>query len=641
MTVAPTAGTPRGTRSEPAVASQGATAVAGPGGSRRPIGWLTGPTPSGSPWIVVGLWVILALPLAVALVALRSKHWVPIGDIAQTELRVGDVWSGHPPLIGLAGRIGDFYHQGSHPGPLSFWALWPVYRLLGSSPMALVASGTFLQLLAVAGTLWLAFRRGGVRLAIGVALILALLTRNYGSVTLTEPWNPFLPVMWWFLFLVAVWSVLCDDLVAFPVAVFAGSFCMQTHISYLGLVGGLSVVLFAGLALAWFRRRADAPQRRAWLRWGIGGIVLGLVLWTPPVIEQLTTNPGNGTVIWRHFSNPPDAPVGFSKGIQLLLVPLNPWWWINGHKAVLGSTVPGVVVLAAWVATAVVAWRLRHRGLIRMHIVTAAALLLGLASAAKIFGTLYDYLLLWAWGIVALLFLAISCTVGVAVGRRLAGPQRDRRWVQAIASVAMVFVLVVGVFTVHASSTQFRAARVSEDLRQLIGPTAEGLASGRAPGGGRAGTYLVTWTDPIALGSQGYGLLNELERRGFHVGASEFNKAGVTPHRLLRTGQFTAVVHLSVGQDIDLWSAKPGARRVAYTDLRTPRERSEYAHLRSQVISELKAAHQVKVIPEVDLGLYGAAARPNLPPRTVSKMLQMLQLGLPTAVFVGPPSTNA
>ena len=64
------------------------------------------------------------------------------------------------------------------------------------------------------------------------------------------------------LFLLAVWSVLCDDLPMLPVAVFAGSFCMQTHISYLGLVGARGPGRAGG-----GRRRpilhGDAPARPA------------------------------------------------------------------------------------------------------------------------------------------------------------------------------------------------------------------------------------------------------------------------------------------------------------------------------------------------------------------------------------------
>lgn len=638
MTAAPRADAPQGT-SMPVDPSRSERQRPQPGGAGG--GWvgLVGRDRSGSPWIVVGLWALLALPLAVAFAVLSTKHWVPIGDIALTELKVRDVWSRHPPLIGLAGRIGPFAHQGSHPGPLSFYALWPVYRLFGATPMALVASGTLLQLLAVGGALWMSFRRGGLRLAVGVAVILALLTRGYGSVTLTEPWNPFLPVMWWFLFMIAVWSVLCDDLVAFPVAVFAGSLCMETHISYLGLVGGLSVVLLAALALAAHRRRGDARGRRQALWWGLGGIVLGLVLWAPPVIEQLTTSPGNGTVIYRHFTNPPEAAAGLGKGVQLLLVPLNPWWWIRGHQAVLGSTIPGLAMLAVWAVTAVLAWRWRHRALIGLHVVIAVGLVLGLISATKIFGPLYAYLVLWAWGVAGLLFIGVGSTLAVAVTRRLQGPRRERAGLVATAVLAAVTVLVAGAFTVSASSVKFRAQRQSDILRLVVGPTATALGTGRVPGGGRQGRYLVTWTDPISIGTQGFGLLSELERRGFHVGAEEVHGPGVTPHRVLKRGQYTGVVHFSVGTDIEVWRAKPGVRQVAYVDLRSARERAEYARLRLHVIADLETAHMDDQIPAVDGQLYGAALNPKLPRPTFRLMVRMLDLGLPTAVFVGPPSS--
>jgi hypothetical protein len=58
---------------------------------------------------------------------------VPVLDLAMTEFRVRDVGGGDTPLIGLPGRIGVFPDQGSHPGPLSFYLLAPVYRLAGSS----------------------------------------------------------------------------------------------------------------------------------------------------------------------------------------------------------------------------------------------------------------------------------------------------------------------------------------------------------------------------------------------------------------------------------------------------------------------------------------------------------------------------
>jgi hypothetical protein len=93
-------------------------ATDGPGGGRRTA-------------VTVGaITAVLAVPLVIATVAVRSPRWYPLIDLAQIEMRVRDVGLDHPPLVGLGGRIfaGDGT-QGSHPGPLSFYLLAPVYRL--------------------------------------------------------------------------------------------------------------------------------------------------------------------------------------------------------------------------------------------------------------------------------------------------------------------------------------------------------------------------------------------------------------------------------------------------------------------------------------------------------------------------------
>ena len=86
--------------------------------------------------VIAILVALLALPLVVALIALRHPRWYPLLDMAQTEIRIRDVASSHPPLIGLAGRIGTYGPDGgSHPGPISFYAIWPFYQLFGASGM--------------------------------------------------------------------------------------------------------------------------------------------------------------------------------------------------------------------------------------------------------------------------------------------------------------------------------------------------------------------------------------------------------------------------------------------------------------------------------------------------------------------------
>ena len=213
--------------------------------------------------VTVALWAVLVAPLAVALVVVHSPRWFPVADMAQTELRVRDVGTIHTPLVGLAGRIGPWYDPGSHPGPLSFWFLAPVYRLLGATSWAFEASAVTLHAVAVGLTLWMAKRRAGLGLVAVTAAGLAVLLRFYDFHVFLEPWNPYLPVTWWVALLFAVWSVLDGDLPMLVVAVVAGSFCAQTHLPYLGLVGGMVAFTVAAIALRAFLARRD-PDRPRW-----------------------------------------------------------------------------------------------------------------------------------------------------------------------------------------------------------------------------------------------------------------------------------------------------------------------------------------------------------------------------------------
>jgi hypothetical protein len=86
-------------------------------------------------WSVLVVGFLLAVPLILTCTWLYANdRWAPVLDLAVTELRVRDVGTAHTPLVGLFGRFGPMGNdQGSHPGPLSFYLLAPVYRLLGGS----------------------------------------------------------------------------------------------------------------------------------------------------------------------------------------------------------------------------------------------------------------------------------------------------------------------------------------------------------------------------------------------------------------------------------------------------------------------------------------------------------------------------
>lgn len=599
------------------------------------------PTPQspGSPWAVLGLVALFAVPLVVALVALARPRWFPLLDLAQTEMRIRDVGTGHPPLIGLPGRIGTITEQGSHPGPISFWAMWPFYELFGRTSWAMQAAAVSLHLLAMGTILWIARRRGGLALVLAMAATLAVLVRFYGPSTLTEAWNPYLPLLWWMVFALAIWSILCGDRPLLPVAVFAGTFCTQTHISYLGLVIGLSGFAVAAGVLGRLVRPKVPDRPRSGPPWEIIAAALLILLWIPPVYDELTRSPGNLTIIWRHFTHPPETPIGLSRGINLLLVHLNPWYLLIKRDRTSGSGVPGLVLLVAWLVTVGVAWRLRHQALLRLHAVLTAALVLGVLSLSRIFGYVWYYLALWAWGINALLLLAVGWTVAVLASSRADLTSRTAKRVRNGALIGIAVASIVA-FSVSASHVDVPSPRVSHTLGVVSAQTVKALDSRTAPGGGRAGRYSISWADPVNIGAQAYGLLLEMERQGFRVGFPRISKVIVTPHRVIDPQDATARMHIATGADIDMWSRKPGAVRVAYFDPRSRAERAEFQRLRTAVVDELRASGHAELIPSVDGSLFVSTYDPRMPEDAKVKLRRMQILGLPTAVFIAPPGTG-
>jgi hypothetical protein len=294
-----------------------------------------------------------------------------------------------------------------------------------------------------------------------------------------------------------------------------------------------------------------------------------------------------------------------------------------------------LLLLGAWIASVIVSWRLRLRSLLRLHVVLAGALVLAAVSMTRIHGIVWYYLVLWAWGINALIVLAVGWTATTVASRRASIERRET--LARIGTIALVAITIgsTALFTVDATRAEVPDPVRSRVVGELAGPTVRALPQGRA------GRYLVTWSDPISIGSQGYGLFNELDRRGFDVGVPEIYRSGATRHRVVAPGKATAEVHLAVGPEIDKWRSKPGVRRVAYVDVRTAAQRAEYQRLRGEVFRELQAAHRADAIEHVDTGLFTSIFDTSLPRRARLLMGRMFAIGLPAAVFVGPVSVTA
>jgi hypothetical protein len=588
-------------------------------------------------WLpLVAMVVVLAIPLIVAVSVLLDPHWHFGGEHAMTEMRVRDVWTSHPPLIGLGGRL----NGGSHPGPLSFWSLSIFYRLLGTSGPALLASTAVLHIVAMGLTLWLARRRGGLGLLLVTGAVLAALASAYGGRALTLPWNPFLPVLWWMVVLVGVWSLLDGDLPAFPVTVFAASFCMQTHISYVAIGSALVGLGALGFVYGTYRRRRDGPERKRAILWGISGVVVAVVVWFPPVAEQITgSEGGNLGTLFHYFTDATQQPIGEKRGLTIVLAHLDPWSLlskpaIEGRAFLSGPTLAGKLFLVTWVAAALASWRLRHKTLMRLHLVIAVALAASVFTVSRIIGPTWAYLGLWIWGNCALILFAVAWSFSLTLDKAVPASARPRLATAGAAAACVVLLIVTTRFTVAAAYVQPNQPEISVAVAEVVGPTVAALEEGSLPGTGRDSRYLVTWSDLVYWDARGYALFNELDREGFDVKAPSKNGVSVTWHRVLEGDDADAHVRLSVGDDIDEWKDRPGYHQVAFYDPDASREGGDFAELRTQIVEGLRNEGRADL---VDRFIDDPEGFPTgLSERVAPQVKKLKNIGAPVAVFVGP-----
>jgi len=604
--------------------------------------------------VVVGL--LAAAPLVVAGIVLAFKPWVPVLDMAMTELRVRDVGTRHTPLVGLPGRIGEtIQQQGSHPGPCSFYLVAPFYRLSGSRAFGMELASVVLNSLCALGAVALGWRRFGLRGAALGAALAALAVRGYGLNILTHPWNPYFPVLIWLVALLAAWLVLDGDHRLAPLVVLLTSLCAQTHVPYLVNAIALDVLVLAVVVWRW--RRGDTSFRPA-------GAMLGIVavLWLPPFVEQLrhADHPSAGNIgkLIRHFtSESPEPAIGFGPAGRLVLAHLD-WFSLAvdlvrkrdafAHRAgVAGDpatafSIGGLVVLLLWIGATWWAWQRRHATLLALHAVIATTLAVGLVSSARIFGKVWYYLTLWMSGTALLVLVALVWSAALLLGEHAervpAGLGRVRRehLGAAVAGLATVASLIA------VPGLDVPEENLAEEVRIAIPDVTAALDRGVATASGHDGTYVVFWQEAIVPGSQGYAVLNELERRGYRVGVHPTFHVPATEHRVLEPGESSAEVHVVSGGWIDEWAAThPGAIEIAAVDDRAPDERERFDALEALVLARLHELGRDELIDVVDKNLFGASLIADLPPDVIDALSEMILLGEPLTIFVAPPGSTS
>lgn len=579
----------------------------------------------------------LVVPLVALLIAMHRERWFPSGDLAQAELHVRGFF-GHPPLVGAAGRIGTLERQGSHPGPSMWLALLPTYLLFGRSAYGLMVAMVVLHTASVVAAVWLARRIGGAALAIAVFGAVVVALHAAGPQFLVQPWNPWAAIVPFLVFLLLVTRVVEGRLACAPWAVLVGSHCVQSHVGYALLVGGLLGGALVLVVVRWVRdRRRGAPDPRSPIRpilWSAGALALA---WLPPVIDQLRRDPGNLRILWDHFGDPEEPSVGLWAAIKAFAGEFNVvGGWVAGARQPTEAPFwPGFLVLViAFAAAFAVNVRRRREPLVAFQAVISASALIGIVSIARVFGDFYDYVIRWVWMITVAAVAVILTTAWRELRTARIGSLEPRVARALFAAAGAVSVLIAGTaMTVNDATAEIPSRRDS----RLIGGVTPAVADALTPDG----RYLVRWHDPMSLGGVGYGMLLELERRGYDVGVDPWGSAAALPHRVTPEVTASAVLWVVTGvKPIADFRARPDAVELGSFDQRSAAEQERSAQLRAELEARLAEVGRAELIPTIDTQ-YGIAplviGSTGLPQDVKDLAGAYDELREPIAVFVVPP----
>jgi hypothetical protein len=450
---------------------------------------------AGGWWVLswVG-WLALALtlaPLVVSAVHLTARYghqYNPGGDLAMAELLTRDVGR-HPVLIGPFSR--DGWH---HPGPALFYLLAVPYRLLGSRATAMNVGALAINAAAITGIALLARRRGGQALMLISLLACGLLVRSLGPTELRLPWNPFVTVMPYALLVFLTWSLACGERWALPLAVLVASFLAQTHIGYVALAMPLVAVGAGWLVATTVARARDdgvpaVGAARSLLRPALLAVAVAVVMWLPPVYQEVARPTGNLTAAFRWFrgdGGADEGPQTLRAGWRVVTSQLGlPPEWLTGSRGTISLSAEPVAMyrplvpflLLGVIAAAVVLARRHVTGGRSLVAVWALASVVGVVAVARTIGPVFEYRLGWSQvlGMVAGIVMAWACWLALASWR----PALEGRLLVPLALVALAVLAVVG-SVAHVQAGEPQPVQ-SAQIRGIMPAVVDGLPAGDGP----------------------------------------------------------------------------------------------------------------------------------------------------------------
>lgn len=383
-------------------------------------------------------------PLLIALVGVTAAMWflgllsrlVPVetpgGDMALLELYTRQATRGEL-LVGPYSRF-----QWHHPGPAMFYLASPLYTASGERFASLRVSALLLNIGCFLASLAVLRRHGGAALAFSTAITMTIFLYRANDV-LVSPWNPHLLLLPLVLLLVCC-AALMNGATSLSVAIVAlASFLIQTHLSITPTVA-VAVVTSILVAAARLGVTGDLQALRRAVNLSLW---VGVIVWIPPLAEQITSAEGNLSRLYRFFTEPNFAPMpreSYSAFFRLLsgfMLPGFTTAW--GGQQLSGVSVIGFVLsLTSLMALPWAASRLRarrNRVGATLSLLLLAVCLTALWSLLRIRGEVLDQVVFW---ITALGVLNVTCIVAGFSG------DISVRLARRVSIVAVLLMIAVG-----------------------------------------------------------------------------------------------------------------------------------------------------------------------------------------------------
>jgi hypothetical protein len=389
-----------------------------------------------------------ALVAAAVLIALRPLIYFD-GDPAKDELTLINAGR-FAQLVGNNSRYGW-----SHPGPAWYYSLLTFYGPLGGHSWAFIVGNLLVNAVALALIVAVAWRARGTTFALFSGAALLAYVALVGVQPFRDVWPPYAVILPMLLFFMLAVAGAAGSTPALIGALVAGSYAVQLHIGTAptaGLVTAAAIVLRFGpglipqLAALVPAGRSTRTQWSSPLVWG--GLVVFVLMWIPPAIDELTGHPGNLTLLWTFFTR--DYPKHtLAETLSILgrvITPLE-WHRISSLQAPDISRVSapfiGIALVFEGLALALVAAATKFGDRLAQSIgaIVAVAVLAIAVSIRDVDGTVYAYLLLWVTSlpvILAIGWVALLTQFQPMLQRQVPRPLFDNaRWLLALALGAL------------------------------------------------------------------------------------------------------------------------------------------------------------------------------------------------------------